>query len=167
MILLSLSSPRRALRLSATATAALLVLATPAVLRAQGSSPAPSTALARVSGKEYVLAHPSSFNPPPANARNPFWPIGWVPTAAPVAKAAEVLTVRPEDFAVTTISMDFPALAVINGKTRAVGDHIPVGADGQDFVTVKQILDGTVVLDYRGRELRASNGGAPRKAPGK
>ena len=140
-----------------------VALAAPAVLRAQ------TPAVPKTSGKEYVLAHPSSFDAPPASARNPFWPIGWVPSAAvPTAAAVVTLNVKPEDFTVTTISVDAPALAVINGKTRGVGDQIPVSADSRDFVTVKQILDGVVVLDYHGRELRSRNdGGLSRKGPGK
>lgn len=139
---------------------ALAALAVPKALRAQ--------AVSKNSGKEYLLAHTSSFGAPPASARNPFWPIGWVPTAAaPTQVAAVVSNVKAEDFVVTTISVDAPALAVINGKTRAVGEQIPVSADGRDAVTVKQILDGVVVLDYRGRELRVTNGGAPRKPAAK
>ena len=64
---------------------------------------------------------------------------------------------------VTTVSLDVPPLAVVNGKTRGVGDHIPVSADNKEFVLVKQILDGQVVLDYHGRELRAVSGGTGRK----
>ena len=67
------------------------------------------------------------------------------------------LDVRAEQFVVTSISVDYPPLAVINGKTRGVGDHIPVSPDGREFVLVKQILDGQVVLDYRGHELRATS----------
>ena len=141
-----------------------VTLTAPAVLRAQ------APAVPKTSGKEYALAHQSSFDAPPASARNPFWPIGWVPTApVPTAVASVALNVKPEDFVVTTISVDAPALAVINGKTRAVGDRIPVSADSQDFVTVKQILDGVVVLDYRGRELRSRNDGSGllHRTPGK
>ena len=144
-----------------------IALAAPVGLRAQGAAPS-TAALPRNSGKEYVLAHPSSFNAPPAAARNPFWPIGWVPTAA-APTAAAALNVKAEDFVVTTISVDAPALAVINGKTRGVGDQISVSADGREFVTVKQILDGVVVLDYRGHELRSRNdgGGLSHRPPGK
>ena len=146
----------RGVRLAVFAT-----LAAPAALHAQSSAPGP----AMNSGKEYVLTHSSSFNAPPLSARNPFWPIGWVPTAVVPTQVAVVLNVKAEDFNVTTISMDFPALAVINGKTRAVGDRIPVGTAGTDSVLVKQILDGVVVLDYHGREMRATNSG--RKPPTK
>ena len=138
--------------------AGCLALAAAGSLRAQAPAAAtPAPANAKVSGKEYVLTPTSSFQPQPSGQRNPFWPIGWVPTA-PVA-AAVVLDVRPEQFVVTSVSLDAPALAVVNGKTRGVGDRIPVSPDGKEFVTVKQILDGAVVLDYRGHELRAGAAG--------
>ena len=160
------SFARRAASVTVVTFAALATFAAPAATHAQGVAPA-TPALARNSGKEYMLAHSSSFNAPPANARNPFWPIGWVPTAGP-AQVAAALNVSASDFNVTTISVDAPALAVINGKTRAVGDRIPVGPAGTESVLVKQILDGVVVLDYRGHELRATNdGGLARKPPAK
>ena len=123
---------------------------------------------AKVSGKDYALAHSSSFDAPPNGSRNPFWPIGWVP-AAPVATAQTVavqqVAVTAEQFVVTTISVDYPPLAIINGKSYGVNDHIPITADSREFVTVKQILDGVVVLDYHGRELRSTTnvGGMVRK----
>ena len=168
MILLPFKSRRRGGIVAGGATFAALVTfavcAAPAASHAQDSAPA-NPPLARNSGKEYVLVHASSFNAPPANARNPFWPIGWVPTAGPAKVAAATLNVSAADFNVTTISVDYPALAVINGKTRAVGDQIPVGPTGTDFVLVKQILDGVVVLDYHGHELRATNGGSLARKP--
>ena len=115
-----------------------------------------SAAPARNSGKEYVLKNVSSFNPPPMDSRNPFWPVGWVPTAAAPTAAAPVLEVRADMFTVTSISVDYPPLAVINGQTKAVGESMPVPggtAGAQAFVKVKKIADGVVVLDYKGREL--------------
>ena len=133
-------------------------------VRAQAPSPAgtPHAANAKVSGKEYVLTHTSTFQAPPNGQRNPFWPIGWTPSA-PVAAAVvqQQLDVRAEQFVVTSISVDYPPLAVINGKTREVGDHIPISADNKEFVLVKKILDGQVVLDYRGHELRVMSGKPP------
>ena len=114
---------------------------------------------ARVSGKDYVLKNVSTFNAPPTESRNPFWPIGWVP-AAPVPVTAQaappVVEARADQFTVTSISVDAPALAVVNGQTRGVGERIlvPGGAAGaQEFVTVKRITDGVVTLDYKGKEL--------------
>ncbi len=113
----------------------------------------------RNSGKEYALKNVSSFTPPPTDSRNPFWPIGWVPSA-PVAVArteAPVVDVRADQFTVTSISLDSAgALAVINGQVKAIGERIlvPGGAPGaQTFVSVKKITDGMVTIDYKGREL--------------
>ena len=135
-----------------------LPLALAAVLAVAGTAaaqvPAPT---AKASDKEYALAHNSSFDAPASGTRNPFWPIGWTPSAAAVqATVVQQLDVRAENFVVTTISVDYPPLAIINGHSYGVGDQIPVGADKKESVTVKQILDGVVVLAYHGRELRAS-----------
>ncbi len=118
--------------------------------------------VAKNSDKELALTHGSSFDAPPSGARNPFWPIGWVPTAvfAPAQTAAQQQDVKAEQFVVTTTSVDYPPLAIINGKNYGVGEQIPVTADRRVFVTVKQILDGVVVLDYQGHELRAMTGAA-------
>ena len=77
----------------------------------------------------------------------------------PTQAAAQQADVKAEQFVVTTISVDYPPLAIINGKSYGVGEQIPVTADRRVFVTVRQILDGVVVLDYRGHELRALTGG--------
>ena len=135
-----------------------LTLAAVGDVHAQSPAATPHPTNAKVSGKEYVLTHTSSYQAIPNGARNPFWPIGWVPTAAVPTAVVQQLDVRAEQFVVTSISVDYPPLAVINGKTRGVGDHIPVSADNREFVLVKQILDGQVVLDYRGHELRAMPG---------
>ena len=135
-----------------------LTLAAAGGVRAQSPAATPHPANTKVSGKEYVLTHTSSYQPQPNGQRNPFWPIGWVPSAALPTAVVQQLDVRADQFVVTSISVDYPALAVINGKTREVGDHIPVSPDGREFVLVKQILDGLVVLDYRGHELRAFSG---------
>ncbi len=141
---------------SLAVTAATLALAGTAA--AQSAPP-----VAKSSGKELALAHASSFDAPPGGTRNPFWPIGWTPSAvfAPAQAAVQPVEVKAEQFVVTTISVDYPPLAIINGKNYGVGEQIPVTADRRVFVTVKQILDGVVVLDYQGHELRSVTGGAP------
>ena len=140
-----------------------LALALAAALAAAGTARAQTApaAPAKNSGKEYALAHSSSFDAPPNGTRNPFWPIGWTPSVvlAPTQAAAQ-LDVKAENFVVTTISVDYPPLAIVNGRNYGVGDQIPVTADKREFVTVKQILDGVVVLDYRGHELRSMTGAA-------
>ena len=104
-----------------------------------------------------MLVHKSTYNSPPTQ-RNPFWPIGWTPAAPQAAPEAVVAapTVRAEDFSVSSVSMDYPPLAVVNKKTYGVGDRIMIGgaAAGGEFVTVRQITDGVVVLDHRGTLLR-------------
>ncbi len=139
---------------------ALAAVPRPAAAQGAAAAAAPS----KVSGKEYVLTKSSSFEAPAGNARNPFWPIGWVPGPA-VAEQGPVLVydVKPEDFTLTTTSVDYPPLAIINGKSYAVGDAVPVSGN-QEIVKVKKILDGVVLLDHRGRELRVVAGaGGKRK----
>ena len=123
--------------------------------RAEAAAPAP-TATTR-----------SSFNAPaegsPA-ARNPFVPIGYVrPVVAAVKE--KVLTVTADQFVVTSYSIDPPPLAVINGRTYGVGEKIPVDKEGTGVVTVRQIRDGVVLLDYRGQTLECRS--KPRGAVGK
>lgn len=142
------------------------LLASPLGARAQGAE---KGTVEKSSQKDYVLTHKSTYTSP-TTQRSPFWPIGWVPTAAPVAVAAVAVvipTVKAEDFVVTSISLDGAPLAVINKRTYGVGDRIPVGAapaagtapvKGAEFVTVRQISDGLVVLDHRGTLLRCTNG---------
>lgn len=137
-------------------TLVLVLAITLAATMAEAQTAAPA---AKNSGKEYALAHSSTFDAPPGGTRNPFWPIGWTPSAPVTAiqtTAVQQLDVKPEQFVVTTISVDYPPLAIINGHSYAVGDQIPVTADRREFVTVKRILDGMVVLDYHGHELRAT-----------
>ena len=97
----------------------------------------------------------SNFNAPAENspaARNPFVPIGYVrPAAAAVKEKVPIVTA--EQFVVTSYSIEPPPLAVINGRTYGIGERIPVDKDGTEFVTVRQIRDGVVVLDHRGRTL--------------
>ena len=130
---------------------AATALIVPGLLHAQADT------AAGASGKEYVLSHRSSFDAPPATARNPFWPIGWVPTASQKTQTV-LLDVQADAFRVTATSVDYPPLAVINGRTYGVGEQVPVGSHPGAFVVVRRILDGVVVLDYQGHELRASSG---------
>lgn len=129
--------------------AASLALTLPGRVHAQGAA-----AAANPSAKEYVLARKSSFEPA-TSSRNPFWPIGWTP--APVVASEAIVDVQATEFKVTSTSIDYPALAVINGRTYGIGEQVPVAAHPGQFVTVKQVLDGAVVLDYHGHALRATS----------
>jgi hypothetical protein len=151
-------SPSSLRRLAFFGASAVLIL--PSLAHAQAAaSPA-----GNASGKEYVLAHKSSFDAPAGASRNPFWPIGWVPSAAGPKADVVQLDVQADAFRLTTTSIDYPALAVINGRTYGVGDQVPVTGHPGAYVTVRQVLDGVVVLDYQGHELRVTD--APPARPG-
>ena len=98
----------------------------------------------------------SSFNAPaegsPA-ARNPFVPVGYVRPVVVAKEKVVAVTVTADQFTVTSYSIDPPPLAVINGRTYGVGEQIFVDAEKKEFVTVRQIRDGVVLLDHRGRTL--------------
>jgi hypothetical protein len=135
----------------------MLWLSAPSV-RAQSPAPARPEA-----GKEYKLVHRSAFAGSEGD-RNPFWPIGWKPAppgpATPEVPQAEAPPeVGPENFIITTISLEATQpLAVINGRTHGVGDRLPVDANGKQFVTVRKIIDGAVIFDYHGKEIRSLSG---------
>ncbi len=149
--------------LSLPAAVAILALAWGSAGFAQAAAPsaqarnAPAAAAAATpkpaAGGDLGLKNRSTFSSAGEAIRNPFLPIGYVRSAGP-AKVETVTDVRPEQFVVTSTLLDVPALAVINGKSYETGDRIPVDATGKEFVTVKQIGDGVVVLDHRGRQLR-------------
>lgn len=158
------SSERNVVRTCAPTCAAAILSGMLAMIsltaQAQGT---PAGAPAKTSEKDYVLVHKSSYSSP-STTRNPFWPIGWTPSAPVAAPEAVVAapTVRAEDFTVTSVSMDFPPLAVINKRTYGVNDRILINGavKGGEFVTVRQITDGVVVLDHRGTLLRCPTNSA-------
>jgi hypothetical protein len=108
----------------------------------------------------------------PENARAPFWPIGWEkPVAGAVITQQEdtpKVTLDPEQFAVTSIILGAPAIAVINGKAYSQGEFIraprakdktakgatavPVGVK----VRVARVADGGVTLELNGQLTQLS-----------
>jgi len=89
--------------------------------------------------------------------RDPFLPVGWPRPAsepAPVVKGAPAVVttesyIRPEAFAVSSISLDRIPLAVINGKAYGEGDSLPfVAGDKKIKLIVYSIRDGSVTLRY-------------------
>ncbi len=84
-------------------------------------------------------------------ARNPFWPVGWIPGQQ---KTVEVPVVAPELFNVTAILLGPPNLAVINGRDYAERDIISVSVGGkQERVRIDAIRDGFILLNHRGRPI--------------
>jgi hypothetical protein len=91
-----------------------------------------------------------------AGSRNPFWPIGWKPTAH-VANGGtgDQGEVPPGAFLVTSITLDGAThFAIINGKTMGEGQQFGLQIGTQVYqVTVKRIEDGRVILDRHDEEI--------------
>lgn len=112
---------------------------------------------------DFKLQHRSSFVNQPAH--NPFWPIGWVKSDQPQETSQDTqVSINPENFVVTSISLSATPLAVINGKAFAEGETINAIYGGQRIrIQVLSIGDGTVTLQYAGKKImlslkRASSG---------
>lgn len=120
--------------------------------RAAGDKPeAQSTAVQPI-----VLKSKSVFDAP-ANARSPFWPIGWKPAPKfsdsnndPSASEIPVTA-----FVVSSITMENNAkFAIINGKIMQEGQQFGLQSGRQTFqVTLKRIEDGRVIIGRRDNEL--------------
>ena len=114
-------------------------------------------AQARGQGSGVLRIHNrSAFNS--IDARNPFWPVGYVPgTAAPAPgqTAAPKSLIKAEDFTLTSISsFAGTRMATVCGKSVAEGDLVKVTLGGQPVkVQVVQVTDGSVVLRYAGQEV--------------
>jgi hypothetical protein len=88
-----------------------------------------------------------------SNAHNPFWPIGWVKTAEQNSDTATV-TPKSDDFMVTTILLNDPPMAVINGKDMAEGEVAQLPVEGQDVtVQLLAVQDGRVILRWQNQSI--------------
>ena len=110
--------------------------------------------------KGYELKNRSSFHTE-ADARIPFWPIGFVrpkikadgTTTAPVVVASKI-QLEPGQFSVTSILLGNPALATINGHSFEEGELLPVTYGTERLrVVVRAIRDGGVTLEYEGQHI--------------
>ena len=114
---------------------------------------ASTLACAQAQGDSFKLKNRSTFAGAQV-ARDPFWPIGWKKEARGDSQAAGVVEITADEFVVTSILLSPPALAVINGKEYGEGQFILVpGSDAK--AQVAAILDGNVVLIYRGKMVTA------------
>jgi len=121
---------------------------------AMGLAPlAAQPAAAPSSGADIKLTNRSSFSREGLR-RSPFLPIGYAKKVESVV-APTIAELRPEMFRISAILLGNPPIAIINGKDRGIGDRIPVGSE---FVTVKRIEDGQVILVHRDRELVVPQG---------
>jgi hypothetical protein len=89
-------------------------------------------------------------------SRNPFWPIGWKPSAK-VSNSGNDHggDLSPSAFVVTTITLDAGAhFAIINGKAMVEGQQFGLQLGTQTYqITVKRIEDGRVILGRRDQEI--------------
>jgi len=101
--------------------------------------------------KVYVLAKKTAFTAT-ANDHNPFWPIGWVK----MESSSDNVVVIPhsQDFSVTSILLNEPPMAVINGKEMAEGEIATLTINGQ-LVTVQlmAVQDGRVILRWQNQNI--------------
>jgi hypothetical protein len=89
-----------------------------------------------------------------ADEHNPFWPIGWVKTGDDTGDSAAPTVPHSEDFLVTTILLNDPAMAVINGKDMAEGEIAALPVNGQNIVVqLMAVRDGSVVLRWQNQNL--------------
>jgi hypothetical protein len=102
------------------------------------------------------LKHRSAFNEE-AEAHNPFWPIGWKPTAKISNSNVENAgaKISSNAFVVSSITLDPRAhFAIINGKTIGEGQQFGLQLGNQLYqITVKAIQDGRVILLRRDQEI--------------
>jgi hypothetical protein len=105
--------------------------------------------------KAYEPKHKSVFVAT-ANDHNPFWPIGWVKTEVPVSTADTTAPVVPhvDDFLVTSILLNEPPMAVINGKEMAEGEVAALSVNGQPvMVQLMAVQDGRVILRWQNQNI--------------
>jgi hypothetical protein len=102
----------------------------------------------------YVPKTKSVFNPV-TNAHNPFWPIGWVKTETDqTSDTAAPYVPRVEDFMVSTIMLNEPPMAVINGKDMAEGEIAALPVNGVNVVVqLMAVQDGRVILRWQGQNI--------------
>ena len=108
----------------------------------------------QVNAGDFPLKNRSTFAADDGK-HNPFWPIGWAKTAvATSAPAVPAPLVKPGDFVVTSILLNQPPIAVINGKEMVEGEVVAMNFGGQKVnVQLAAVQDGQVVLRYRDQNL--------------
>ena len=102
------------------------------------------------------LKNKSSFKMEGDN-RDPFWPIGWKPSARLADKGSDHAgpEIPTSSFVVSSITVEEKArFAIINGKIMQEGQQFGLQLGGQTYqITLKSIQDGKVVLARRDQEI--------------
>jgi hypothetical protein len=90
-------------------------------------------------------------------ARNPFWPIGWKPTAKLSSGGTDQggADIPVSAFLVSTITLDQGTrFAIINGKAMQEGQQFGLQLGTQMYqVLLKKIEDGRVILSRHNQEI--------------
>ncbi|HEX8372851.1 MAG TPA: hypothetical protein VF585_08735 [Chthoniobacterales bacterium] len=117
---------------------------------AEVATPAPTATPEATPGEEYRAHTQSAFSVPPGG-RNPFWPIGYTPkpkNSVPVEE--QLLRIPVEQYKVTSIILDTPSIAVINGKDYTRGQFLTLAtATGSVKLLITNIEDGVVTVQYK------------------
>jgi hypothetical protein len=94
------------------------------------------------------------------NNRNPFWPIGWKPSAhlsdpTSADRAGSGPDIAPSAFLVTSITLsDKARFAIVNGKVMQEGQQFGLQIGAQTYqITLKAVQDGRVVFSRRDQEI--------------
>ncbi|GEM_PF-1732670 len=124
-------------------------------------------AIAHANGEDFPLKKHSTFANRDA-AHNPFWPIGWTKTAVNATAASPAGLLKADDFTVTSILLNNPPLAVVNGKAMEEGEVIAMDVQGRAiYIQLAAVRDGEVVLRYGEQNVTVSlrrKGEEPRTA---
>jgi hypothetical protein len=89
-----------------------------------------------------------------AEQHNPFWPIGWVKMSNESADTSAPVAPHADDFTVTTILLNEPPMAVINGKDMAEGEVAAMSINGQNVVVqLMAVQDGRVILRWENQNI--------------
>jgi hypothetical protein len=99
------------------------------------------------------LKHKSSFDA--ADARDPFWPIGWKRPGPKSSTSGAGLVLSPASFSLTSVTMGAGArFAILNGKILQEGQQFGFQFGNQVYqVTLRAIEDGQVVLVHEDAQI--------------
>jgi hypothetical protein len=124
----------------------------------------PGAAASFVAKSEAKTTKPSQGDPPArkessftmANARDPFWPIGWTkPEAQDGEEASAAPALTPSAFSLTSIAIGAERrFVILNRKILHEGQEFGLQVGQQIYqITLKAVQDGQVILAYQGGEV--------------
>jgi hypothetical protein len=118
-----------------------------------GKKSAPTVETKPADTAVYTPKRKSTFGATPTE-HNPFWPIGWVKLQNDTADSGAPMVPHAEDFVVTTILLNEPPMAVINGKDMAEGEVAAMPVNGQNVVVqLMAVQDGRVILRWENQNI--------------